>query len=553
MIALYPGAYKPPHRGHFNVVKSLLDGSYNGTIYDKDNYKEKGAELFAGEQGKKPKIDKVLVFIGAGERNGITKEESMSIWKIYSEYLTNVEILDGGSNPMFAAKDYAQGNPDLDFVSVTGIRGEEDYVDLRRVTTFKNAPNVQGLALAAKSNSGVRATDFRNKILSGNLDQIQDFFPEELSREQILGILNDLKDKIVAEMLGSNIDGFISEYFNESQLEENKVVDYIKGLGKEVYANLKAKFNKIITTAKEEGGETLQMVQLLAKQKSGTKLTSQESKLVSDQGKDLLKMTLTAAGAASAFSAVVSVLPVTATIASLISLINFLDLDDELLKYTDSSKDSSRGLTSIEKDPKNFKYLGKEKYIKYSVVEPYLDQADAVAENLSTNNERKLELKDYIASLTEYMLDKGMNIVPLPEIKVRKDHANANNFFGRTAYYDPSSKEIVLYVVGRHDKDIVRSYAHEMIHHMQNLQGVLHNINTQDTTEDAKLLELEKEAYTLGNITFRNWEDGLKNMDEGLWANINAKKKSGKKSSHKNSKAYKAAKKAGNSLEKTKK
>jgi len=388
MIALYPGAYKPPHRGHFNVVKSLLDGSYNGTIYDKDNYKEKGAELFAGEQGKKPKIDKVLVFIGAGERNGITKEESMSIWKIYSEYLTNVEILDGGSNPMFAAKDYAQENPDLDFVSVTGIRGEEDYVDLRRVTTFKNAPNVQGLALAAKSNSGVRATDFRNKILSGNLDQIQDFFPEELSREQILSILNDLKDKIVAEMLGSNIDGFISEYF---------------------------------------------------------------------------------------------------------------------------------------------------------------------AENLPTNNERKLELKDYIASLTEYMLDKGMNIVPLPEIKVRKDHPNAKNFFGKTAYYDPNSKEIVLYVVGRHDKDIVRSYAHEMIHHMQNLQGVLHNIDTQDTTEDAKLLELEKEAYTLGNITFRNWEDGLKNMDEGLWANINAKKKSGKKSSHKNSKAYKAAKKAGNSLEKTKK
>ena len=37
MIALYPGAYKPPHRGHFNVVKSLLDNSYNGSVYDKDN------------------------------------------------------------------------------------------------------------------------------------------------------------------------------------------------------------------------------------------------------------------------------------------------------------------------------------------------------------------------------------------------------------------------------------------------------------------------------------------------------------------------------------
>ena len=165
------------------------------------------------------------------------------------------------------------------------------------------------------------------------------------------------------------------------QLDENKVIDYIKNQGKEVVANLKAKFQKVITTAKEEGGETLQMFKLLAKQKSGTKLTPQESKLVSDQGKDLLKMVLTGAGAASGFGAVVSVLPVTATIATLISAINFLDLDDELLKYTDSSKDSARGLTSVEKDKANFKDIGGVKYIKYDVVEPYLDQADAVAES----------------------------------------------------------------------------------------------------------------------------------------------------------------------------
>ena len=39
---------------------------------------------------------------------------------------------------------------------------------------------------------------------------------------------------------------------------------------------------------------------------------------------------------------------------------------------------------------------------------------------------------------------------------------------------------------------------------------------------------------------------------EGLWANINAKKKRGEKSAPKGSKAYKAAKKAGDKLEKTK-
>ena len=183
------------------------------------------------------------------------------------------------------------------------------------------------------------------------------------------------------------------DYDEVAQLDENKVIDYIKNQGKEVVANLKAKIEKVITTAKEEGGETLQMIKLLAKEKRGTKITSQESKLVSDQGKDLLKMALTGAGAASGFGAIVSVLPVTATIATLISAINFLDLDDELLKYTDSSKDSARGLTSVEKDKANFKDIGGVKYIKYDVVEPYLDQADAVAESLQETIKKVLDEK----------------------------------------------------------------------------------------------------------------------------------------------------------------
>ena len=308
MIALYPGAFKPPHRGHFNVVKALLSNSYTGTIYDKDDYKAKGAEILGGSSGDKPKIDKVIVFVGAGERNGITKEESMSIWKIYASHLGNVEILDGQKNPMFAAKEYAQANPDQQMVAVTGIRGEKDFVDLRRITTFKNAPNVKGLAFAAAPNSTTRATDFRNSILSGNLDNIIDFFPEDLSKEQIMSILTDLKDKIVAEILSSNIDGFINEYFG---VEENC------GCGK--------------TPCDTHGVK--------------------ESK------------------------------------------------EEDRPQYT-----------------------------------------------------------EYIGSILEYMLDEGMNIQPLPEVKVRYDEDNAKDFFGKTAYYDPNSKEIVLYATGRHPKDICRSF-----------------------------------------------------------------------------------------------
>jgi hypothetical protein len=168
-------------------------------------------------------------------------------------------------------------------------------------------------------------------------------------------------------------------------------------------------------------------------------------------------------------------------------------------------------------------------------------------------NESKNMYTPYMASLLEYMLDQGMNITPLPEVKIRKDASESSNFFGRTAYYDPNINEIVLYVEGRHPKDVMRSFTHEMVHHIQNIKGRLKDIKTTNTNVSDALLELEKEAYLVGNITFRNWEDSIKNMDESLWANINAKKKSGKKKSHGNSKAYKAAKKAGKALTKSKK
>ena len=125
--------------------------------------------------------------------------------------------------------------------------------------------------------------------------------------------------------------------------------------------------------------------------------------------------------------------------------------------------------------------------------------------------QEKFDYTPYIGSLLEYMLDEKMNIIPLPEVKIRYDEDQANDFFGKTAYYDPNNKEVVLYVMGRHPKDVCRSFSHEMIHHMQNMEGRLGDIHTTNTNEDDRLQELEKEAYLKGNITFRNWEDGIKN------------------------------------------
>ena len=116
-------------------------------------------------------------------------------------------------------------------------------------------------------------------------------------------------------------------------------------------------------------------------------------------------------------------------------------------------------------------------------------------------------------SLSVFMKDNGMNVTPLPKIKViSDDKENASHLLGKTAYYNPADKSITLYTFGRHPKDVLRSFAHEMVHHEQNLNGTLGNIGTTNTNEDGHLEDIEKEAYQKGNIMLRNWEDSIKNV-----------------------------------------
>jgi hypothetical protein len=122
-----------------------------------------------------------------------------------------------------------------------------------------------------------------------------------------------------------------------------------------------------------------------------------------------------------------------------------------------------------------------------------------------------------IQDLTDYMIEKGRNIEPLPKIEfIDGDSENAKDFFGKTAYYDPNTQTIVLYTEGRHPKDIVRSFSHEMVHHTQFLEDRLDNIQTTNTTSSEDLDKIEQEANLVGTMTFRNWTDSLDNdIEEG--------------------------------------
>ena len=143
-----------------------------------------------------------------------------------------------------------------------------------------------------------------------------------------------------------------------------------------------------------------------------------------------------------------------------------------------------------------------EKIEVYDIISPNLREGASYSQNI--------DIKQRIKDLTQHMLDKGMNIRPLPKVIFKhNDVPNAKEFLGSTAYYDPNNMTIVLYTEGRHPKDIVRSFSHEMVHHIQNLEDRLGNIQTTNTQEDDHLDKLEQEANLIGTMTFRNWTDTL--------------------------------------------
>ncbi len=97
------------------------------------------------------------------------------------------------------------------------------------------------------------------------------------------------------------------------------------------------------------------------------------------------------------------------------------------------------------------------------------------------------------------------------------DEENSKNPLGTTAHYNPANMEVTVYTSGRHPKDILRSVAHELVHHRQNCQGKMKD--TGPTTpgyaqSDSHLRQLEQEAYLEGNMCFRDWEDTYKANQE---------------------------------------
>lgn len=167
-VAILPGGFKPPTKGHFNALKYIL-----------------------------AEADRGVVFIGNKIRDGIDPETSEYIWKIYSKYLPKpIDISISKTTPVKSVYDYVDGN--LDKKVIVGAGSKDD--DVSRFNYFnrnvEKYPLVQVVKIPMQSEN-ISGSLTREKLAT-NLDEALEYFlPDEVkgNKNDVAQIKNLLTPK----------------------------------------------------------------------------------------------------------------------------------------------------------------------------------------------------------------------------------------------------------------------------------------------------------------------------------------------------------------------
>ena len=174
-VSLYPGAFKPPHKGHVEVALRSIDD----------------------------KTDKVIVFLSTKEREGVDIEQAKKVWDLYKANIPELEKIEihPTPTPVKAVYDYAKDNPAHDIRAVFG-KGEEDR--FKSLLDKEKYPHVE--VFDAGVVDDFSATTLRKAIKDNDLETIEDYIPYLINVDDFLSIfqLNEaiVGDKIVCDNCG---------------------------------------------------------------------------------------------------------------------------------------------------------------------------------------------------------------------------------------------------------------------------------------------------------------------------------------------------------------
>jgi len=186
-IALLPGGFKPPHAGHYNMAKWLSINT--------------GA-------------DKTIIFIGPKERDGITQEMSLELWKLYIQNDPKLEIRKAGVSPVRDVYDFIEQEAPIGSTVFLGM-GEKDISDKR----FANIPKFaepRGITfkteLVPPQAGGVSGTEMRGFIRNDQETLFYNSLPDHVSekdKQDAWSIVTKSQENPLNENLDEGIRDFI--------------------------------------------------------------------------------------------------------------------------------------------------------------------------------------------------------------------------------------------------------------------------------------------------------------------------------------------------------
>jgi hypothetical protein len=474
VVGVFGGGFQPPTRGHFEVVRKAL-------------------EMY-------PELNQLNIYVGTGGgRSDITQEQSVAIWNIYKDYLPSKVNIIPSSNPISSIYSYAKEEPDAQIKWFLGSREgkDEDFTDFeKRTKSALGKTNIEPINII--TSGGVSGTKARAVL--DNKEEFLNYLPniEDADKEKIYSILRPNPiNEIVPEPEIDDIDDYADDVLDPIDID--------------IPPHFVDRVNDKRNNPSIEADELYDFFDKLSDEKDELEdMLDQEDEIVATDSDTNINIPLTKDNRKSKLRDKVVVVAKT-----IMRKKNFLTPNKKLvfeenffepLNDTQIDSDTQSEPTRVDyyKDhiqnvvPSDFKV---EKHNNKIVVTPTPK---------TKTLEHDPEFKKLLVSLTLHMIENGLNIEPLPDINfIEDDKENAVNILGRTAHYDPNISCITLYTYGRHPKDVLRSYAHEMIHHIQNLEGRIQGIKGHNINEDEYLKELELEAYSKGNMCFRSWENSL--------------------------------------------
>ncbi len=169
-VAIYPGGFKPPHKGHFNALNYILE-----------------------------EADRGIVYIGKGERDGITPQQSKKIWEIYVKHLSKpVDIFIAEKSPIASTIEFADSNPNKNIIVGSGPQDEKHF------SYFKNNPEKYPLVKIINippMYDRISGTDVRQRICKNTPDAVDCFVPTQTDNNKETDLLSQQEKNAIKRIL----------------------------------------------------------------------------------------------------------------------------------------------------------------------------------------------------------------------------------------------------------------------------------------------------------------------------------------------------------------